>query len=224
MGEPWRRNQAEKTGQDEAAARSNRRVSLCSVTPSPAGAFEPQGGKAESKQRHHAAQNHGDPCGLQIARQRQHRVLHGAAEDTRAVPHTVHPQTLHLWDGGHDTGPGIDAHLPVGQQSGHSRSKDAQERQGKRQDLNGGREHGSDPPVQLPSLLAQQRPGRVLTADNSSAQAPVSCDQGRNENWSERGSVTDTQLRLLMQMHFLSQFSDFCFRGAGMCQLADCLR
>lgn len=41
-------------------------------------------------------------------------------------------------------------------------------------------------------------PGQVLTADNSSAQAPASCNQKRNENWSERGSVTGAQLRLLM--------------------------
>lgn len=146
VGEPGRGDQAQEAGQDEAAPRSDGRVPLRSVAAPPAGAFEPQGGEAETERRHQAGQNHGGSRGLQIRRQRQHGVLHGAAEDAGAVPDAVHPQTLHLRDGGHDAGPGVDAHLPVGQQSGHGGAEDAQERQGERQDLNGGGQHGSAPP------------------------------------------------------------------------------
>lgn len=173
VGEPGRRDEAEEAGQDEATPCSDGCVPLCSVAAPPASTFEPQSSETESEQRYYAGQDHAGPRGLQVRRQRQHRVLHGTAEDAGAVPHAVHPQSLHLRYRGHDAGPHIDAHLPVGHQGGHDSTEDAQECQGERQDLNSGGQHGSPPHL---------RPGQVLTADNSSAQAPASCNQKRNEN------------------------------------------
>lgn len=143
VGEPGRRNQAEDTGQDEARPRSHRCVPLRSAAAPPSGTFKPQGGETESEQPQNTAHNHGGPCGLQRGRQRQHRGLHCAAKDAGGVPHAVHPQTLHLRHGGHETGPSADAHLPVGQQCGHGAPQNSEESQGKCQNLDCRGQHRS---------------------------------------------------------------------------------
>ena len=72
---------------------------------------------------------------LQVSRQSQHGAVHLALIDASAVPHTLHPQPLHVGGGRDDVGAQVGRAPPVGQHCGHQSPHKAQHSQEEAQDL-----------------------------------------------------------------------------------------